>query len=163
MDRENPPFTGDERTLLDAYLDYYRATLLRQLDGLTEEQAKWSPVPTGTSIWGLVSHMTWVERWWFAHLIGGVPVGFTWDDDPGSDWRGREGLTLEELRAEYVAECERSRAVFAAAGLDDLTHEPRPGRSVRRVAIHMIEETARHAGHGDIIRELIDGTIDDED
>ena len=150
----------DERTLLTDLLDYQRATLVRKVAGLTDEQARFSPVPTGTSLWGLVAHLGMVERWWFARIVANLDVDFPWnDDDPDADFRGPDGATLADLVATYETECERSRAVVAAASLDDPTHEPREGRSVRWVLLHMIEETARHNGHADLLRELIDGTV----
>lgn len=156
--RETPPFTGDERTILDAYLDFQRATLLMKVDGVTDEQARWSPVPTGTSLWGLVAHLTIVERWWFAYLLGGLDVHLPWDEREGADFEGPPGATLADLVAAYEQECERSRDVLASVDLDHVTREPRPGRSARRVAVHMIEETARHVGHADLLPEMLDGS-----
>lgn len=159
MERIDPPFAADEKTTLAAYLDYHRATLLRKVAGLTDEQARWSPVPSGTSLFGLVSHLTGVERWWFASVIAGLDVAFPWrDDDPDADWRGPDGATLAEVVTAYEAECARSREVYAAADLDTVVTEgPRAGRNVRYVVVHMIEETARHNGHADLLREQLDG------
>lgn len=159
MERARPPFTGDERTILDAYLDFHRATLLMKVDGVSDERARWSPVPSGTSLAGLVLHLTYVERWWFAYLLGGLDVDIPWlrdDDDTG--FFVPPSLTVADVVRGYEEECARSREVLASLDLDTaLTREPAPGRSARRVAVHMIEETARHVGHADLIRELVDG------
>ena len=162
MELLRAPFLADERTMLNAYLDVARDTIVRKVSGVTDEQARWSPVPTGTSLLGLVCHLTEVERWWFAYHVGDMDVTFAWsDEDPDADFRGPEGATLAGMVAAYEQECERSRAVVAAASLDQIIGGERPGRSVRWVLLHMIEETARHAGHADIVRELVDGAVGD--
>ena len=158
MERIDPPLAADEKTTLAAYLDYHRATLLRKVAGLTDEQAKWSPVPSGTSLFGLVAHLTSVERWWFAKVIAGLDVELAWsDDDPDADWRGPDSATLADVVDAYEQECARSREVLAAADLDTVVEGPRAGRNVRYVVVHMIEETARHNGHADLLREQLDG------
>jgi uncharacterized damage-inducible protein DinB len=158
MERIDPPLAADERTTLAAYLDYHRATLLRKVAGLTDEQARWSPVPSGTSLFGLVSHLVTVERWWFAKVIAGLDVEFPWsEDDPDADFRGPDGATLADVVRAYENECARSRAILAAADLDTVVTGERAGRTVRYVVVHMIEETARHNGHADVLRELVDG------
>lgn len=163
MERIDPPHAADEKTTLLAYLDYQRATMLMKVAGLNDEQAKVSPVPSGTSLWGLLAHLTMVERWWFTAVVADAEeVSFPWsDDDPDADWRGPEGATLASLVADYEAECERSREVMRDADLDTACsmRRARHGWSVRSVVVHMIEETARHAGHADILRELVDGSV----
>ena len=154
------PRVADEKTMLAAWLDAHRATLLEKVAGVTEEQARWSPVPSGTSLFGLVSHLTATERWWFSKVAGGLDVELPWtDDNPEADWQGLPGATFADVVAAYEAECERSREVFAGLSLDAVSGPPEPGCSVRWVAIHMVEETARHNGHVDIVRELIDGVV----
>ena len=162
MTRVEPPYVADEKTMLGTYLDRQRATLLRKIEGLTDEQARFSPVPTGTSLLGLVTHLADVERFWFAYWVGGQDVTFSWnDDDPDADWRPPEGALLASLVAAYEQECERSREVYASADLDAVVgpYDDRDARSVRWIVVHMIEETARHNGHADILRELIDGSV----
>ena len=158
MERIEPPLAADEKTTLAAYLDYHRATLLQKVAGLTDDQAKTSPVPSGTSLFGLVSHLVTVERWWFAKVIAGLDVDFPWhDDDPDADFRGPDGATLADLVDAYETECARSRAILDQADLDTVVTGERAGRNVRYVVVHMIEETARHNGHADLLRELLDG------
>jgi uncharacterized damage-inducible protein DinB len=163
MERIDPPKAADEKTTLLAYLDYQRATMLRKVDGLADEAARWSPVPTGTSLYGLLAHLTMVERWWFTAVVGDADdVTFPWsDDDPDADWRGPAGATLADVVAAYEAECATSNAVLASADLDTVTSRryAKHGWNVRAVVVHMIEETARHAGHADLLRELLDGAV----
>jgi Protein of unknown function (DUF664). len=114
-------------------------------------------VPSGTSLLGILKHLAYVERWWFRAVFAGDDVEFPWsDEDPDADWRPEEGGTVSSVLAFYDNECGRSRAVTAAASLEDLAprHEP---VSLRWILAHMLEETARHAGQADILRELIDG------
>lgn len=160
MERTDPPKIADEKTTLASFLDYQRASLVRKVEGLTDEQAKQTPLPSGTSLWGLLGHSTYVEQWWFAHVVGGLDgLEYPWtDEDPDADWRGPEGATLADLVAAYEKECGRSREVLAAADLDTVVTPPgRDPRAVRWVVVHMIEEVARHAGHADVLRELVDG------
>jgi len=149
----------DERTTLFDYLDHHRKTLVRKVEGLTDEQAKSTPV--SISLFGLLGHMTMVERYWFTEVVAGLDADFPWtDDDPDADWRGPEGATLAEMVAVYEAECERSRAIMTGVDLDRVvTHPERGGMNVRNVVVHMVEETARHNGHADILRELVDGSV----
>jgi len=159
---------GDERAALTTTLDRHRAVVVRKARGLTDDQARGTALPSGTSIWGLLSHLTYVERWWFSTVVAEAEPAFPftwdeWDADPDVDWRGAHFGSLAEVVAEYEAECARSNAVLAAADLDTVV-TPRDGReprSVRWVALHMVEEIARHAGHADIVRELIDGATGD--
>ncbi|HVF06796.1 MAG TPA: DinB family protein [Frankiaceae bacterium] len=157
MDR--PVLAFDERAMLAHFLDGYRDAVLRKVEGLTDEQAKWSPVPSGTSLFGIVSHLVATQRWWFAHTIGGLDVDFPWtEEDPDADWRGAEGATLADVVRAFQEESERSRAILATADLDRVCAGERRDVSVRWVAVHMVEELARHAGHADVVRELLDGT-----
>lgn len=159
----------DERTIVSQYLDYHRATLLMKVEGLTEEQARYSPVRSGTSLLGLVRHLAECERWWFRRCAAGEDVDPIYSDeaDPDRDWHPGPDDTLAEAIATYQAECERSRQIVASApSLDAVTPlassgseptHPRRNQNLRWILAHMVEETARHNGHADIIREMIDG------
>ncbi|MDQ1712447.1 MAG: hypothetical protein QOE45_1897 [Frankiaceae bacterium] len=162
MEPTRPPRTGDEKATLLGYLDNQRATLVEKVAGLTDAQAKWSPVPTGTSLFGLLAHLTMTERWWFSAVVADLDPELPWSDEfPDADWDGPPGATLADIVAGYEEECSRSRVIMAGVDLDTRTstrhasHE----RNVRDVVVHMVEETARHAGHADILRELIDGSV----
>jgi uncharacterized damage-inducible protein DinB len=152
-----------ERTLLVAHLDDAREAVARKVLGTPADKLAWSPLGSGTSLGGLLRHLTQVEDWWFSVNVARQRPAYVWnDDDPDSDFRVPEGATAESMVAAYEAECARSNAVIAAHDLDTTTTDPdgeRPGRSLRWVVLHMLEETARHAGHVDVLRELLDGTV----
>ena len=154
-----PPKTGEERPMLTAILEQNRALILWKLEGLDEEQARRPMVPSGTSLLGMVKHLVWVERWWFVDFVGGGKPDYPWsDDDPDADFRIEEGETIASISQLYVDAVGEANAVIeAAADLDATGTSGGHERSLRWVLIHMIEETARHAGHADILREQIDG------
>ena len=160
---ERPPKTADERDTLVAVLNENRATLLWKLEGLTRKQAMESPVGSGTSLLGLVKHLAWVEQWWFVDFIGGGSPDYPWtDDDPDADFRIEDDETIESISQLYMDSVAAANEVIAAAPNLEVTGEAKNGpRSLRWVLVHMVEETARHAGHADIIREQIDGTTGD--
>jgi hypothetical protein len=138
---------------LRATLDGLRAGVLRKLARLGDEDARRSTVPTGTNLAGLVQHLTFVESLWFEEIVAG-----------GKAARGDRSMhvdpsvSLRTLRAQYRAACTVSNEIIAAVGDPDAP-VIRNGRqrSLRSVLLGVIEETARHAGHADIIREQIDG------
>lgn len=162
------PLTGDEKTMLSAFLDRYRETMIWKLNGLSTEQAARRIVPSPTTLLGIIKHLAYVERGWFRLRFAGEKVTFPWmeeEDDQDPEWRIQPGDTIENVTALYEDEVARSREIVASASLDDLAkysgppeHTQNP-RSLRWIMIHMIEETARHAGHADILRELTDGSI----
>jgi len=164
--RTDPPFVADERTSLEAWLDYHRATLLWKCADLTPEQlAERSAEPSTMSLLGLVRHMAEVERGWFRQYVAGeeVPDIYYTDDAPDADFDGVDPARAEEDFAIFRAECAASRAVAARFDLDHITHRGRRDFDIdfRWVYVHMIEEYARHNGHADLIRERIDGAIGD--
>lgn len=161
--REDPPDVALEREALAAWLDYHRATVLVKLEGLDDEQLRRPMVPSGVCLLGLVKHLTEVEHSWFSRVVAqsGEPLIYSTKEDPDADFRIEEGETTESVIVSYLRACERSREILAATeSLDEIRpHHRLPiEQDVRWVMIHMIEETARHNGHADIIRELIDGT-----
>ena len=157
------PFTGAEKESLKVALDRHRDAILWKLEGLDDEQLRRPRVPSGTSLLGLVKHLAAVEYGWFCDTFGrdAEPLPFD-DDDPDADLRIEPGETTEDVLAFY----DRARAA-ADQAIDELDVEDTGtawfGEAVtlRWVLIHMVEETARHAGHVDIIRELIDGMTGD--
>jgi hypothetical protein len=159
--RPRSPQVAAERDQLAGFLDFLRATVVWKASGLTDEQARRSLVPSRlVTVAGLVWHLTLVEEWWFANVISGEPD--RWQEasaaDPDFNWR--PGNTpLPELVAGYRAQCAVSRRHLAGRALEDVVAWPGTGEefNVRWVLIHMVEETARHAGHLDLVRELTDG------
>jgi len=166
-DRTDPPYVADERRMLDAWLDFHRATLLGKCAGLDGEQLKRRSVePSSLSLLGLVRHMTEVERHWFLrHLAGGDPEPLYYSDaDPDGDFDHVDDADPAADLARYRAEVARCRDAAAAVDdLDALAARPRRGQplSLRWIYVHMIEEYARHNGHADLIRERIDGAVGD--
>ena len=162
----DPPDTGPELDQLTAYLDLQRATMLWKSEGLTREQLAQPHPPSTLTLGGLLNHLALVEDSWFRVRFAGLPddelwAGIDWDADPDYEFRTAAELEPEELRRRYEYACARSREVVAAAAsLDQLSVEPRRSGAhfdLRWVLLHLIEETARHAGHADLLREAIDG------
>lgn len=160
-DRTRAVATADERTLLLAFLDDQRDAVVRKLDGLSEEDARRRPTAEANSLIALVQHLAYVERWWVRAVFAGESPAFPWTDaDPEADFKVADEVTVADTIAFYRAECARSDEIIRrATSLDDLSSggDGRDALPLRHIVLHMIEETARHAGHADITRELIDG------
>ena len=162
-----PPVTlADPGELLAGYLDYYRAVVARKLDGLSEEELRGTRLPSGWTPLGLLNHLTHVERRWFRWGFMAEPVDHPWGPGgPGSDWIVQSDETLEALIAAFREECERSRAIVAAAHLTDQARSggrftpPDAHPTLIWILFHVLQEYARHAGHLDIVRELADGSV----
>ena len=156
------PVTGDEKAMLSAFLDRYRETIVWKLDGVSTAEASRKFVPSATTLLGIVKHLAYVERSWFQLRFAGESVTFPWtkeEDDKDLDFRIDPSDTIESITALYQQEIARSRAIVGPASLDDLASNMENPRSLRWIMVHMIEETARHAGHAHILRELTDGAI----
>lgn len=149
-----------EDTMLPLFLDHVRSVMIRKVEGVDAEGLRMSPVDSGTCLGGLIKHLAYVERWWFQAVWRSDPVEFPWtDEDPDAEFRLDSDDTAESLIALYRHECDISRRLVEDSDLDD-TIPWRDGRmSLRWIMVHMIEETARHCGHADIIREIIDGQV----
>ncbi|MBM7786328.1 DinB family protein [Tenggerimyces flavus] len=162
VERATPDRLADERESLTQQLDLHRATLLRKLDGLDDEQLRRRPMPTsGLNLLGLVKHLAETEHGWFVRIYGGLPEPdlFPTDGEPDADFRIGPDEKVDELVGQYLRTCERARALVAAGGLDDVATTPSGARAnLRAILVHLIQETARHNGHADFIREAIDGT-----
>ena len=131
--------SAGERAVLETFLDLYRDAIIRKVRGVSDEAARLRLVGSATTLGGIVKHLHWVELEWFQRVLA--------------------RRSVERLLAGYEAACATSRATAAAHALDDVAPHLRMGEvSLRWIYVHMIEETARHAGHADILRELIDGT-----
>ncbi|MBX6382239.1 MAG: DinB family protein [Microbispora sp.] len=151
--------TGDERQVLEAFLDFLRAMVVRKARGLSEEDVRRRHVPSATTLAGLIKHLTVVERNWFARVLAQDPtVPPPSEEDAASSFAVGDDETIEALIAAYEQACAESRRIAAGFPLDhEVPHEQIPALSLRWIYVHMIEETARHAGHADILRELTDG------
>ncbi|MFU8850020.1 DinB family protein [Micromonospora sp. SL1-18] len=152
--------TGDERAVLESFLDFHRAIVLRKVRGLSDADASQRLVPSLTTLAGLLKHLALVEQNWLARLFAPEPgdVYITSEAEAEASFTLDPADTVETLTAVYEAACARSRAIAARFDLDHVVPHPQLGEvSLRWVLVHLIEETARHAGHADILRELTDG------
>jgi uncharacterized damage-inducible protein DinB len=159
------PHAADEASMLIAWLDWHRATVFAKTEGLAEDLAHRpllasSPVMT---VAGLVSHLYWVERGWIEHTLLGGPDDQPWTaEDPDKDFKA-DGTPVAELLAAYERQCTRNNEVARSLSLDTVSVMERRGEPVtlRWILLHLIEETARHNGHIDILREMLDGVTGD--
>jgi uncharacterized damage-inducible protein DinB len=166
VERVDPPFVADERSMLDAWLDFHRATLATKCEGLTDDQLREAAVsPSPLSLLGLVRHMAEVERGWFREVLRGeeLPDLYYSKENPDGDF-DVTGADVADAFAHWNEECALARAIVAETpSLDDAALRTRHGHTVslRWIMVHMIEEYARHNGHADFLRERIDGTVGD--
>lgn len=165
-ERLDPPEIAPESETLPAFMDYQRASVFVKVRGLDRDAAVRRLVPSETTILGVVKHLAYVEAWWFQDIFSGRAVAYPWtDEDPDADFRIEDHDTVESVMELYDGMTRESRAITARAGLDDVTARVHPRRktafSLRWILLHMIEETARHLGHMDILREQIDGGTGD--
>lgn len=151
--------------MLNAFLDYYRAAMFDIADGLDADQMRQRLEPSTLTIGGLIHHLAVVEDWWFNEVLANNPksepwASAPWDDDRDWDFTIAAELDPDLIRERYREAIGLSRRLEAEAeSLDVVSVKERNGEpfSLRWILVHMIEETARHAGHGDLIRESIDG------
>lgn len=162
-DRHIPPMDSDERTTLEAWLDFQRQTLLRKCDGLADAQLRSASVPPSPlTLQGLVQHMAEVERNWFRRIVGGEDVPPIYDAAPhdhGHDggFELADGGSFADAVSTWQGEVAAARGNCAGAALDDTNAFMDAAVSLRWIYLHMIGEYARHNGHADLIRERIDG------
>ena len=149
-DDKPPRATGDERAVVTSLLAYQRNSLLKKLDGIDDAQAAASPVVSGTSLLWLINHVADAEATWVLRRFAG---------QDGTSVGGHE-TTIDAAIRRYRAVCEESDGIIAQSSLDEPCRAPdsEPVPDLRWVVSHLLEETARHAGHADILRELIDGS-----
>jgi uncharacterized damage-inducible protein DinB len=154
---------SDPRELLVGYLDWYRDALTRKIDGLSEERLRAPVEPLGWSPLGLVKHLGWVERRWMRWGFAAEDVLVCLPGGDEAEWGVPAGEPTADVMAAYRDEVSRSRALTATAGLADPARvggrfrTPEQAPSLGRILFHLLQEYARHVGHLDIARELIDG------
>ena len=157
VERATPNRLAGEFETLTGQLDFHRATLLHKLVGLDDEHLRRPMTGSGLTLLGLVKHLTATEQGWFLKIYAGV-------DEPDlvasdAEFQLEPNDTTDHLINLYVRTCERARETVAAGSLDDIVITPWGAPvNLRAILAHMIQETARHNGHADIIREAIDGT-----
>ena len=152
--------------MLETWLDFHRITLLLKCEGLSDDDRKRRPVESSLmSLHGLVRHMADVEQAWFQRTLDGrseelKPI-FSSKQHPDGDFEfAHDGDWESDLKA-WQDECDAARATAAKYQLDDIASTRWGDVSLRWIYVHMIEEYARHNGHADLIREMIDGAIGD--
>jgi len=150
--------------LLDR-LSGQRRHVLTQLEGLSDEQLRRPVLPSGWSCLGLVRHLTLSdERYWFEVVVAGEPLDF-WPDGENGDWRVQPDEPVAQVLAAYRSAIARSDEIIAARELDDAPQQPEDWWTdaglhfpdLRTIVVHVLVETAVHAGHLDAVRELLDG------
>jgi len=165
VERVDTPLIAAERPMLEAWLDFQRATLALKCRGLSPEQLATRSVPPSTlSLLGLVRHMAEVERHWFQRCLLGAdqPPLYRTEAARDLDFDGATPDNASEGLSTWETECDASRSAVAASdSLDAIGKTPwRRGEvSLRWILVHMIEEYARHNGHADLLRETIDGAV----
>lgn len=158
---KRPPIVADERTQLVGWLDLQRMLVRHKLEGLRPEDEHRAVLPKSPMMTpaGLVSHMRWTEHCWFNVIFLGESSAENpqFQEEPEDADMMADGVPLAKLLDEFDAQWTRSNEIVAAHALDDVSrhHEFKP--SLRWIVIHMVEETARHVGHLDAMRELLDG------
>ncbi|WP_040337228.1 DinB family protein [Candidatus Blastococcus massiliensis] len=169
--RAYPPACGPEQAQLTAFLDTQRETVLLKADGLEADQLARPLAPSSLTLAGLLNHLARVEDLWFQVRFAGrhpdpLWAGVDWAADPDHDFRTAVDVPPEELRRRYLDAIGRSReTVKSTDTLDQRSVRPRSNGQyvdLRWVLLHLIEETARHAGHADLLREAIDGSVGDQ-
>jgi len=161
--RTEPPYVLAERAMLESWLEYHRITLLLKCEGLDDAGRKARPIPTSKlSLHGLIRHCAEVERNWFRRALLNEPgAPYIWYDREVEDSElvPLDDADWESDLAAWQAECEASRVAAAQFDLDHTGIRRGQPVSLRWIYNHMIEEYARHNGHADLIRELVDGQV----
>jgi hypothetical protein len=161
--RPKPLSSGEERSQLDSWLAFYRATLLKKCAGLNVEELARRPIESSTmSLLGLLRHMTFVEQVWFERRFADYDVAPYYRRPGNVDvaWTELDGATLDDVVALFNQACATSDDLARGHELDEFAKFAGVGRDpvdLRWIYLHMIEEYARHCGHADVLRELIDG------
>jgi Protein of unknown function (DUF664) len=159
------PSVSRESEVLLGQLTAQRGHVLGILDGLSEEQLRRPVLPSGWHCLGLVRHLALSdEHYWFRCVVGGESLDY-FPQEPNGDWQVGEEEAADAILQEYRDEIRRADAILAATALDDAPRQPDPDWAswgmdfpdVRSVVMHVVAETAVHAGHLDAVRELIDG------
>ena len=149
-----------EKAMLKAFLDWYRETVILKVSGLSKEEASRRLVSTPTNLLGIVKHVAYVEQGWFQRGMMGRDLAVPWTkEDPDADMRIGSDETVEGIIGFYRDAIAESNQVIDALSLDAVSRNRRDPTTLRWVMMHMLEETARHAGHCDILREQTDGLV----
>jgi uncharacterized damage-inducible protein DinB len=146
------------------YLDYFRSVLVDKLQGLPDDELRASRLPSGWAPLALLKHLTYVELRWLVWGFEGEPVEEPWGDAPQGRWSVAADETMADLVQALHKQAARSRAIVQSHQLSDIGQpgerwEGAPPATLERVLFHLLQEYARHVGHLDVVRELIDGKV----
>lgn len=145
--------------MLETFLDVFRDAVVSKISGLSEVDIRRRLVPSLTTVGGVVKHLRWVETGWFHQLLGARSGDNKRAHERAWEFVPQPADTVASLIDDYRAACAESRTIAARHSLDDVVPHRTMGEvSVRWIYVHLIEETARHAGHLDILREQLDAT-----
>jgi uncharacterized damage-inducible protein DinB len=158
----DPAPRGDERTALLGFLQRQRELVAWKVTGAPDDVLRRVSSPSGMTLPGIVRHLENVERSWFRDRFAGEQgLSFDWtDEDPDGEWKVPADVPMAQVLADYAAEAARCDEVIANASLDDLS--VKKDFSLRWIVLHLIEETARHLGQLDLLRENADGAVGEE-
>ena len=150
--------------VLSRYLEYFRVQVADKVEGIPEDRRRTSVLPTGWTPLELLKHLTHVERRWLEWGFEGRAVDDPWADQRDGRWHVADDETLPGLLAAFRAQAERSDAVIAAHGLDEVGRpgerwNGEPPATLERVLLHLVQEYARHLGHLDVVAELCGGPV----
>ena len=161
LERTEPPKTAAPEQMVGAFLNFLRETLIWKTDGLSLEQLTWAYAPSSLTLLGMIKHLTRVERYWFKEVLVGSETTLPWTDEQrAANWRIEPDEDADVIRARYWSTVARSREIAAVMTWQQIARGgtgDRAGLSLGWVLSHMVEETARHVGHADLIRERLDG------
>ncbi len=167
-DEPAPHSTSTERALLGTHLEGARDALVWKVEGLDEADRRRPMTPTGTNLVGLVKHMTWIEGWYLCEFFGRARPRLEWEWEVDAEWGHHSHMyakpeeATEDLIAAYRATSAAADRAIDDVGLDATgRHWSGEEVSMRSMILAVLVDTARHAGHGDILRELIDGGTGD--
>lgn len=151
---------ADEMTTLRGWLDYLRGSALHKLDGLDHAQLRWRPTMTSNSLGGIVMHLGYSERLWLRVVIDGEAMDLGWTENRyAPTFVVPDGWSAQDVADFYRAETDRADEVLdRAQSLDQRSRAEMRPTTLRWALTHLVEEIARHCGHLDITRELIDGS-----
>jgi uncharacterized damage-inducible protein DinB len=147
-----PVGSPDERELLLQWLGYLRRAVRRKLGGLSEQDARWTPAGALISLLGIVNHLTHVEWRWIDGTMGGEEVS-----REEQEFRPGPELTVKAAMEAYEARGHATDAYVRSVPALTVPTRSGDGTDLRFVLLHLLNETARHAGHADATRELLDG------
>lgn len=158
QERRIPGHRLGEKDMLWAWLRFARATVVAKATGLSPSQLRAKLVSSETSVGGLLTHLVTVEQHWFRVVLGGqehsMPFGA---EHPDGDWQVAEDDDLDTLLGRYHAACDASDEIIGSLELDGMGAQTTGDYTLRWAMVHVTMDTSRHAGHADLLRELLDG------